>query len=92
MPLLEERQREPDEMAEQSCAKGEVERVLKDHDNQRPQPGYGDRERRNQSEAKRQHQQQVDIAPGDDFVHGELQIEGSGDHQNFEHQRQGQDL
>ena len=38
MPFLEERQREPDEMAEQSRAKGEVERVLKDDDDQRSEP------------------------------------------------------
>ena len=39
VPLLEERERKPDEVAEQPRAKGEVERVLQDDDDQRSEPG-----------------------------------------------------
>jgi hypothetical protein len=53
MPLLEKRKRKPDEMAEQPGAKGEMERVLQDHDNQRPEPGDGDREGGDEGETER---------------------------------------
>jgi len=87
MPLLEERKRKPDEVAEQPRAKGEVERVLQDHDNQRPEPGDGDGEHRDEGKTERQHDEQVDIAPRDDFVHRKLQIEGARDHDAYSPQR-----
>ena len=52
----------------------------------------GDGERRDEGETERKHDEQVDIAPGDDLVHRKLQIEGPGDDEKLERERQREDL
>ena len=58
----------------------------------RAQRGGGDIDGGEQPEAEGKRQHQVDIAARHDLIDGELHVEGRGDDQQFENDREGEDL
>ena len=88
VPLLEEAQRQPDQVVEQPRAHLEVQRVLHDQGDMRPQRCCRDVDDGEQAETRAPSaSMQVDIAARDHLVDGELHVERGGDDEQLEDER-----
>src|SRR5439155_18655123 len=92
MPLLEIRDRKPQQMVKQPCTDLKMQNALKDQQDQRTYCRRDDFDRREQPEADRQHDEEIDVSPRNHLIHSYLQIEGAGNHEGFEDQREDQNL
>ena len=89
MPLLEEGEGKANQVVKELRSKREVERVLDDDNNERPKPGYGDRQYADQRKTKRQDEKEIYVSSRYDLVDRDLEIEWACDHENFQRERQG---
>src|ERR1700739_976637 len=92
MPFFKIGDGQSNKMMEKPCADVEMQRVLHDDDDQGATRRGGDLYGHEDAEAEREHDEEIDVASGNYLVDGELEIEGAGDDEYLEYQREEQYL